>query len=136
MSVDSTGPSTSASKEETYLSSPEDIRSLPKRRPRKSQNANKKKRRTAILTDTPIKNSLKKTTVHDLEQMRKLDPRKEEKEACVTFLVRAPQKEHQKSSRNQRMHETQKKKAPRIVYACTVWTHILEVRPEKCGFIA
>jgi hypothetical protein len=34
------------------------------------------------------------------------------------------------------MHETQKKKAPRIVYACTVWMHILEMHPEKCGFIA
>ena len=38
----------------------------------------------------------------------------------MTFLVRDPQKEHQKLSRNQRMHETQKKKAPRIDYACTV----------------
>jgi len=49
--------------------------------------------------------------------------------------MRDSQKKYQKSSRNQRMHETQKE-APRIVYASTVWMHILEVCPEKCGFIA
>ena len=32
------------------------------------------------------------------------------------------------------MQATQNEKAPRILYACTVLTHILEVRPEKCGF--
>jgi hypothetical protein len=34
------------------------------------------------------------------------------------------------------MQVTQKKAAPRVLYACTVLTHILEVRPEKCGFSA
>jgi hypothetical protein len=76
MSVDSTGPSTSASKEKTLPSSVEDIQSLPKARPRKSQNANKKKRTTAILTDTPIRNSFKKTTVYVLEQIRETGPKK------------------------------------------------------------
>jgi hypothetical protein len=33
------------------------------------------------------------------------------------------------------MQATQKA-APRILYAWTVLTHILEVRPEKCGFSA
>jgi pantothenate synthetase len=50
--------------------------------------------------------------------------------------LRDSQKECRKSSRNQRMHETQKKKAWRLVHACTVRTHILELRLEKCGFIA
>jgi hypothetical protein len=34
------------------------------------------------------------------------------------------------------MQATQKKKTPRILYACTVLTPILEVHPEKCGFSA
>jgi hypothetical protein len=33
------------------------------------------------------------------------------------------------------MQATQQK-APRILYVCTVLTHVLEVRPEKCGFSA
>jgi len=68
-STDSPGPSTSTSKEERYPSSPDDIRPLPKAGPRKSQNVNKKKR-TANLTDTSVKNAVKNTT-HVLEQMRK-----------------------------------------------------------------
>jgi hypothetical protein len=47
-----------------HPSSPEDICPLPKAGPRTSQNVNKKKRTTAILTDTSVKNALKKTTVH------------------------------------------------------------------------
>jgi len=76
MLIDSAEPSTSASKEQAHRSSREDIQSVPKARPKKSRNANKKKRTTAILTDTPIKNSLQKTTVHVLEQMRKTGPKK------------------------------------------------------------
>jgi len=34
------------------------------------------------------------------------------------------------------MQGTQNKKAPRIPYACTVLTHILEVLPEEWGFNA
>jgi len=34
------------------------------------------------------------------------------------------------------MQATQKTKAPSILYACPFLTHILEVRPEKCGFSA
>jgi len=34
------------------------------------------------------------------------------------------------------MQVTQKKKAPGILYACTLLTYILEVCPEKCGFSA
>jgi hypothetical protein len=34
------------------------------------------------------------------------------------------------------MQATQNKEAPRILYACTVLMHILEVRPEICGFSA
>jgi len=34
------------------------------------------------------------------------------------------------------MQATQKEKAPRTLYACTVLTRILEVRPEKYGFSA
>jgi hypothetical protein len=67
--------------------------------------------------------------------MIKTGLKKRGKRSGATFLVRDSQKKHRKSSRNQRMHETQKK-TPRIVYACTVWMHILEVRPEICGFIA
>jgi hypothetical protein len=59
MSTDSPGPSTSTSKEERLPSSPDDIRPLPKAGLRKSQNVNKKKR-TAILTDTSVKNAVKK----------------------------------------------------------------------------
>ena len=39
---------------------PNDIRPLPKAGPRKSQNVNKKKITTAILTDTSVKNAVKK----------------------------------------------------------------------------
>jgi len=56
----SPGPSAFISKEETHSSSPEDIRPLPKTGPRKSQNVNKKRKETAILTDTPVKNAFKK----------------------------------------------------------------------------
>jgi hypothetical protein len=59
-SMDSTGPSISTSKEEARPFSPGDIRPLPKPRHRKSQNVKKKKRTTAILTDTLVKNALKK----------------------------------------------------------------------------
>jgi hypothetical protein len=59
-SMDSTGPSISTSKEETRPFSPEDIRPLPKPGHRKSQNVKKKMRTTAILTDTLVKNALKK----------------------------------------------------------------------------
>ena len=59
-SIDSLGPSISTSKEETHPSSPDDIRPLPIAGPRKSQNVNKKKETTLILTDTPVKNALKK----------------------------------------------------------------------------
>jgi len=58
--IDSPGPSTFISKDKTHPSSLEDIRPLPKARPRKTQNVKKKKTTTAILTDTPIKNALKK----------------------------------------------------------------------------
>jgi hypothetical protein len=34
------------------------------------------------------------------------------------------------------MQATQKRKSPRLLYACTVLTHILEVRPVKCGISA
>ena len=34
------------------------------------------------------------------------------------------------------MQATRKEKTPRILYDCTVLTHILEVRPEKRGFSA
>jgi hypothetical protein len=59
-SIDSPGPSISTSKEETHPSSPDDIRLLTKAGPKKSQNVNKKKKTTVILTDTPVKNALKK----------------------------------------------------------------------------
>jgi hypothetical protein len=51
---------------------------LPEAGPRKIQNVNKKKRTTAILTDTPSK-MLKKTTTQVLEQVRKPGPKKREK---------------------------------------------------------
>ena len=54
-SIDSPGPSTCTSKEETHPSASQDIRPLPEAGPRKIQNANKKKRTTAILIDTPLK---------------------------------------------------------------------------------
>jgi len=50
----------STSKEETHPSSPEDIRPPPKAGTRKSQNVNKKKKTTVILTDSPVKIALKK----------------------------------------------------------------------------
>jgi len=81
----SPGPSTSISKEETHSSSPEDIRPLPKARPRKSQNVNKKKKETAILTDPSFKNALKKTTAHVLEQMRKTGPKKRGKRSMCNI---------------------------------------------------
>jgi len=56
-----------------------------------------------------------------LEQIRK---RKEERKVCATFLVRDSQ------------NKQETKKAPRILNACTVFMHILEVCPEKCGFSA
>jgi len=62
-SIYSPGPSTSTSKEETHPSFLEYIRFLPTAGPRKSQNVNKMKRTTAILTDTPTKCS-GKATVH------------------------------------------------------------------------
>lgn len=70
MSIDSPG-SSSTSKEATHPSTPEDVRPLPKAGPRKSQNVNKKKRTTAILTDTPVKSSLKKRTSQGLKRMSK-----------------------------------------------------------------
>jgi hypothetical protein len=85
------------------------------------------------LTYTPVKNALKiKPTTHVLEQLKKQGPRREEINACATFPVTDTQKKHRKTSRNGRMQATQKKKPPRILYACTVLTHILEVRPQKC----
>jgi hypothetical protein len=39
----------------------------------------------AILTDTPIKNSLKKTTMHILEQMRKTGPKKRGKRSVCNI---------------------------------------------------
>ena len=58
----SPGPSASTSKEETHSSSPEDIRPLPKAGPRKSQNVNKKKKETAILTVTSHQKCFEKKT--------------------------------------------------------------------------
>jgi len=66
-SIDSRGPSISTSKDKTHPSSLEDIWPLPKAGPRKTQNVNKRKRTTAILKDTPVKNALKKNTTHVLE---------------------------------------------------------------------
>jgi DNA primase catalytic subunit len=56
--------------------------------------------------------------------------RKEEREGFASFLVRDSQKRRRKTSRNRRMQATLREKAPRIFYACTALTHILEVRPE------
>ena len=56
-SMDSTGLSIYTSKEETRPFSPEQIRPLPKPGHRKGHNV-KKKRTTAILTDTPVKKKL------------------------------------------------------------------------------
>jgi hypothetical protein len=94
-SMDSTGPSTYTSKEEKHPSSPDDIRPLPKAGPRNSQNVIKKKRTTAILTDNPVKNSLKN---YKALLGEKPGPGNEEKEVCATFLVRESQKKHLKTS--------------------------------------
>jgi hypothetical protein len=59
----------------TNSSSSEDIRPLSEAGPRKIQNVNKKKRTTAILTDTPSK-MFKKTTTQVFEQMSKPGPKK------------------------------------------------------------
>jgi hypothetical protein len=64
-SMDYTGPSISTSKEKARPFPPEEIRPLPKPGHRKSQNV-QKKGTTAIFTDTPVKNTLKKTTMHAL----------------------------------------------------------------------
>ena len=121
-SIDSPGPSTCTSKEETRPSSPENIRPLPQAGPRKSQNVNKKKRTTVILTDrpAPVKNSLKKLQRTSWSNWEKLGQLREERNACAAFLARGIQKKHRKTSRNGRMQAAQKKKAPRIIYACTV----------------
>jgi hypothetical protein len=54
-SIYSPAPSATTSKEETHPSFLEYIRLLPKARPRKSQNVNKNKKTTAILTDSRTK---------------------------------------------------------------------------------
>lgn len=70
-SIDSSWPSTSTSKKETHRSSPEDFRPFPKAWPRNSHNVNNKKSTTAVLTDTLLRNSLKKSTTQFLEPVKK-----------------------------------------------------------------
>ena len=59
MSIDSPGPSTSTSKEETHPSFPDDNLSIPKAGSRKSHIVNMKLRTAVILTDTTVQNVLK-----------------------------------------------------------------------------
>jgi len=74
-SMNSTGPSISTSKEETSPVSQKDIRPLPRSGHKKGQNVKTKKKTTAILTDTPVKNALKKTTMHALLYLLKFPDR-------------------------------------------------------------
>ena len=106
-------------------------------RTQKGQNVNNKKRTTANLTDTPVKNALKKNYNTRLGATggKKTGPKMiGKKRVCNIYSERYI--ETPKNIKKLKNASDTKKKALKVLYACIVLTHILEVRPQKCRFSA
>jgi len=133
-STDSPGP-TSTSKEERHPSSPDAVRPHPKAGPRRSQNVSKKKRTNATLTDTAVKNAVK-NTMHILEQMRKTGPRKRGNRSVYNISSEIFTKQTPKNINESKNASDTKEGGSKDTLCCSVLTHIIGARPEKCGFSA
>jgi hypothetical protein len=82
------------------------------------------------LTDTSFKNAVKNTT-HVLEQIRKTGPEERGKRSVCNISIEIFTKQTPKNINKSKNASDTKEGG-----SCTVLTHILEVRPEKCGFRA
>ncbi|XP_045118985.1 uncharacterized protein LOC123508968 [Portunus trituberculatus] len=98
---------------------PEELRPLPKAGPRKGSGMNRRKRSSAILTDTPVKKALEKIS----------------KEKCTRQKEPYFQKQRRSNQRNQNVFMvTRKVQMKRTVSVWYAWNLFPKANHKKCGY--